>query len=79
MRIALALDILRGRDCACTAAPIRRLAPNHIPPARQGKAFSFEGPFGTYDRAALQRGFQVYKEVCSACHGLNLVAFPRAG
>ena len=37
--------------------------------------FSFEGPFGTYDRAALQRGFQVYKEVCSACHSLNCVAF----
>lgn len=39
------------------------------------KAFSFEGPFGTYDRGALQRGFQVYKEVCSACHGLNHLAF----
>jgi cytochrome c1 len=38
-------------------------------------AFSFEGPFGTFDRAALQRGFQVYKEVCSACHSLNRVAF----
>lgn len=38
-------------------------------------SFSFEGPFGTYDRAALQRGFQVYKEVCSACHSLNRVAF----
>ena len=38
-------------------------------------AFSFEGPLGTYDRAALQRGFQVYKEVCSACHSLNRVAF----
>jgi len=37
--------------------------------------FSFEGPFGLYDRAALQRGFQVYKEVCSACHSLNRVAF----
>jgi ubiquinol-cytochrome c reductase cytochrome c1 subunit len=37
--------------------------------------WSFEGPFGTYDRAALQRGFQVYKEVCSACHRLNRVAF----
>ena len=36
---------------------------------------SFEGPFGTYDRAALQRGFQVYKEVCSACHSLDHVAF----
>jgi ubiquinol-cytochrome c reductase cytochrome c1 subunit len=42
-------------------------------------AFSFEGPFGTYDRAALQRGFQVYKEVCSACHSLKLVAFHNLG
>ena len=38
-------------------------------------SFTFEGPFGTYDRQQLQRGFQVYKEVCAACHGLNLVAF----
>jgi ubiquinol-cytochrome c reductase cytochrome c1 subunit len=38
-------------------------------------SWSFEGPFGTYDRAAWQRGFQVYKEVCSACHSLNRVAF----
>lgn len=37
--------------------------------------FSFEGPFGTFDRAQLQRGFQVYKEVCSACHSMNRVAF----
>jgi ubiquinol-cytochrome c reductase cytochrome b/c1 subunit len=36
--------------------------------------WSFAGPTGTYDRGALQRGFKVYKEVCSACHSLNLVA-----
>ena len=36
-------------------------------------AFSFEGPFGTFDRAQLQRGLQVYTEVCSACHGLKFV------
>ena len=34
-----------------------------------------DGPFGTYDRQQLQRGFQVYKEVCSACHSMSLVAF----
>jgi ubiquinol-cytochrome c reductase cytochrome c1 subunit len=34
-----------------------------------------DGPFGKYDREQLQRGFQVYKEVCSACHSLKLVAF----
>jgi ubiquinol-cytochrome c reductase cytochrome c1 subunit len=37
--------------------------------------FSFEGPFGHFDRQQLQRGFQVYKEVCAGCHGLNYVAF----
>lgn len=36
-------------------------------------SFSFEGPFGTYDQAQLQRGLQVYTEVCSACHGLKFV------
>ncbi len=35
--------------------------------------FSFEGPFGTYDQAQLQRGLQVYTEVCAACHGLQYV------
>lgn len=38
-------------------------------------AFSFEGPFGTYDENQLQRGLQVFTEVCSACHGLEYVAF----
>lgn len=39
------------------------------------RKFSFDGIFGTYDRASAQRGFQVYKEVCSACHGMRLVAY----
>jgi ubiquinol-cytochrome c reductase cytochrome c1 subunit len=38
-------------------------------------SFSFDGPFGKYDRPQLQRGFQVFKEVCSACHSLKFVAF----
>jgi len=38
-------------------------------------AFSTDGPFGRFDRQQLQRGFQVYKEVCAACHGLQYVAF----
>jgi ubiquinol-cytochrome c reductase cytochrome c1 subunit len=38
-------------------------------------AYSFDGPFGKYDRRQLQRGFQVFKEVCSSCHGLSFVAF----
>jgi len=35
--------------------------------------FSFDGPFGKYDQSQLQRGLQVYTEVCSACHGLKYV------
>lgn len=38
------------------------------------QSWSFDGPFGTFDRAQLQRGFQVYKEVCASCHGLDLIA-----
>src|SRR5437868_14110690 len=34
-----------------------------------------DGPFGSFDRQQVQRGFQVYKEVCSACHSAKLVAF----
>lgn len=37
--------------------------------------WSFSGPFGKYDKEQLQRGLKVYKEVCSACHSMNLVAF----
>jgi ubiquinol-cytochrome c reductase cytochrome c1 subunit len=36
-------------------------------------AFSFEGPFGTFDEHQLQRGLQVYTEVCSACHSLKFL------
>ena len=36
-------------------------------------AFSFEGPFGAFDEHQLQRGLQVYTEVCSACHGLKFL------
>src|SRR5579863_5037061 len=38
-------------------------------------SWSFHGPFGTYDQAQLQRGFKVYREVCSTCHSIKLLAF----
>ncbi len=44
------------------------LKPKHV-------NWSFAGPFGKYDKAQLQRGLKVYKEVCSACHSMNLVSF----
>lgn len=42
------------------------------PPAQD---WSWNGIFGTFDRASAQRGFQVFKENCASCHGLELIAF----
>ena len=39
------------------------------------KDWSFNGPFGTFDKAAMQRGFQAYREVCAGCHSLDYIAF----
>ena len=50
------------------------LASSETPLAPQ-QEWSFSGLFGTYDRASAQRGFQVYKEVCSGCHGMNLLSY----
>ena len=47
-------------------APASGRAADETPLPRQ--EWSFDGVFGTYDRASAQRGFQVYKEVCSVCH-----------
>jgi ubiquinol-cytochrome c reductase cytochrome c1 subunit len=50
--------------------------PTHFPmikPVEQD--WSFAGPFGHYDKGQLQRGLKVYKEVCAACHSMNLVSF----
>ena len=41
--------------------------------------FSFEGPFGAYDQNQLQRGLQIYTEICSACHGLRYVPIRTLG
>lgn len=50
--------------------------PTHFPIHKpEQQSWSFAGPFGTYDRAQLQRGLKIYKEVCSACHSMDLVAF----
>src|SRR4051812_37839558 len=53
---------------ASLAADTLHEEPKHL-------ALSSDGPFGTFDKRELQRGFQVYSEVCSACHSLKLVSF----
>ncbi len=73
MRIAPALGLLFALAVtpAIAADEITEGRPAHAP----ANGWTFSGPFGKFDREQLQRGFQVYKEVCSACHSLNLVAF----
>lgn len=44
-------------------------------PALEHQNWPWLGVFGKYDQAQLKRGFQVYHDVCSACHSLNLVAY----
>ena len=44
-------------------------------PAPAKQDWSFDGAFGTYDRASLQRGFEIYRTVCSNCHSMNLLSY----
>ena len=48
-------------------------------PEVEPQEWSFAGPFGMYDRAQLQRGFQVFSEVCAACHGMDLLSYRNLG
>ena len=68
LTVGLALGLL-----ASTATFAEGIDTKRLPP--KDEKFSFEGPFGKYDRGALQRGYQVYKEVCAACHAANHLAF----
>jgi ubiquinol-cytochrome c reductase cytochrome c1 subunit len=60
-----------GAALALTGLPALAEGEGHV----TDYAFSFEGPFGSFDTMQLQRGLQVYTEVCSSCHGLSYVAF----
>jgi len=64
---------LAGLAALLLAAPSARALEEAKAPEKH--AWSWEGPTGHYNRAALQRGFQVFKEVCSSCHTLHYVPF----
>ena len=73
--LALSLALSTGAAFAAEVAH-NAAEPTHFPihkPVEQ--SWSFSGPFGTYDKAQLQRGLKVYKEVCAACHSMKRVAF----
>lgn len=56
---------------AQSAAPVAESGEPEMPAVK----WSFDGIFGTYDRASLQRGFQVYTQVCSACHSMERLSY----
>ena len=71
-----------GRSIIIVAVAVTLVAPalaqehSHEDTSSPAKnRWSFAGPFGKFDRGQLQRGFKVYREVCSVCHGLKLIAF----
>ncbi len=67
-----ALRPLLAAALLAVAAVAPALAQEPTPPAQQ---WSFEGPFGSFDIAAAQRGFQVYSEVCSVCHSMDYLHY----
>ncbi len=68
MRIALALAVFLTAGVALAPGAF---AQGHEAVEAPKQPWSFNGPFGTFDRASMQRGFQVYKEVCSNCHSMK--------
>jgi ubiquinol-cytochrome c reductase cytochrome b/c1 subunit len=69
LAIALAGGLLFGGAGQAKAADEHG---GEVPPSL---SWSFAGPLGKFDRGALQRGYKVYKEVCSTCHSMNLLYF----
>jgi cytochrome c1 len=53
--------------------------PSNHEPEIEAQSWTFSAPFGTYDNAQLQRGFQVYKDVCSNCHSMRLLSYRNLG
>ena len=60
--------------CLPFSLPVHGAGDVKLPPKHD---WSFSGPTGTFKRDQLQRGFQVYSEVCSACHGLELIRYEK--
>jgi ubiquinol-cytochrome c reductase cytochrome c1 subunit len=72
MRNTLIAGGLIAALMVATAAPSGAQEEAPTPPKQ---AWSFDGPFGTFDRASAQRGFQIFAQVCSQCHSMNLVHY----
>ena len=71
-----AMGVRAGALALClVTAPLCSVLAQEGTPVPPSQHWSFNGAFGTFDRASLQRGFQVYKEVCSNCHSMKLMSY----
>ncbi|MEM8876388.1 MAG: cytochrome c1 [Pseudomonadota bacterium] len=66
------IALVAGALALATAMPAEAAGKADKPTSYE---WTFSGPFGTFDRGQLQRGYQVYKEVCAACHAMSKIAF----
>jgi len=79
-RIAAAAALaLAGVALALPGAALSEEADNGHAPAIEAQNWSFAPPFGTYNRAQLQRGYRVYKEICANCHSMRLLSYRNLG
>lgn len=69
------LPILIGASLLAAALGLTGASAQEHGPTPPREHWSFAGVFGRFDQAQLQRGFQIYKEVCSNCHSMKLVHF----
>ncbi len=77
--VMLATAALGGGSRAPPPRSTARRAPTHFPIVKPPlEPWSFAGLFGTFDTAQLQRGYQVYKEVCASCHSMHLALLPQS-
>lgn len=67
--------LLSSAVVMCLASPVAMASESAGVQEITDVDFSFEGPFGTYDKASLQRGLMIYRQVCAGCHGLKRVAY----
>jgi cytochrome c1 len=75
---AAAALLLASAGASLAEDPGAEANSNHAPKIAH-QSWSFKPPFGTFDNAQLQRGFQVYKEVCSNCHSMQLLSYRNLG
>lgn len=66
------LGALAVFGAASSAAAVEAAHPKHV-------EWSFEGPLGKFEQAQLQRGWQVYAQVCASCHGMSMLSYRNLG